>query len=320
MHEAIVVGAGLTGLVCAYELEKRGVACTLIEVKPNVGGSIQTLERDGFTLDSYAYALLDSLTPVFLRELGLNNALYALPDSSVAFKRGTAQLVQAIAERVRAPRMMRMAVSSVGEITADDGTPYATLCLENGIMLTARAVVLAIPARYATHALRSYRPALSDALAGYHYDTLQRAWFAYPLETLRSLPKFKRDDTYVHHYRLEETPRTPQGQGLLHVLARINPQSTTPEGISDYLLHALGLSAPMWSSVAYWAEADPLSCYDDQQAQRLALIARELPAHMALIGSDYCTRPTPRGGVFRFDERVEQAQATAQRLATYLKG
>jgi hypothetical protein len=278
------------------------------------------MEHEGFTLDSYAYALLDSLTPTFLRELGLSSALYALPDGSVAFERGTAQLVQALAERVRAPRLLRMAVSSIGEMTTNDGVPYATVCLENGVMLATRTLVLAMPARYASYALRTYRPTISDALAGYHYDTLQRAWFAYTLEALRNLPKFQRDDTYVYHYRLEETPRAPQGYGLLHVVARINPQNTTPEGVADYLIHALGLSTPLWSHVAYWAEADPLSCYDDDQAQRLAVIARDLPAHVALIGSDYNTRPAPLGGVFRLDERVEQAQNTAQALHTYLKG
>ena len=36
----VVVGAGLAGLACAYELSKRGFAVTLLERSPNLGGKI----------------------------------------------------------------------------------------------------------------------------------------------------------------------------------------------------------------------------------------------------------------------------------------
>ncbi len=34
----IILGAGISGLVCAYELERAGYACTVIEASSRIGG------------------------------------------------------------------------------------------------------------------------------------------------------------------------------------------------------------------------------------------------------------------------------------------
>lgn len=48
-HRSVaVVGAGITGLVAAYELRRRGVNVTLYEASGNVGGAIRTSHTDGF--------------------------------------------------------------------------------------------------------------------------------------------------------------------------------------------------------------------------------------------------------------------------------
>lgn len=48
-HRSVaVVGAGITGLVAAYELRKRGVNVTLYEASGQSGGSIRTTHADGF--------------------------------------------------------------------------------------------------------------------------------------------------------------------------------------------------------------------------------------------------------------------------------
>jgi oxygen-dependent protoporphyrinogen oxidase len=48
-HRSVaVVGAGITGLVAAYELRRRGVNVTLYEASGHTGGSIRTSRTDGF--------------------------------------------------------------------------------------------------------------------------------------------------------------------------------------------------------------------------------------------------------------------------------
>ena len=48
-HRSVaVVGAGITGLVAAYELRRRGVNVTLYEASGHTGGAIRTSRTDGF--------------------------------------------------------------------------------------------------------------------------------------------------------------------------------------------------------------------------------------------------------------------------------
>lgn len=48
---ALVVGGGISGLVCAYALRKAGIDAELIEASPRPGGPIQSVRRDGFLLE-----------------------------------------------------------------------------------------------------------------------------------------------------------------------------------------------------------------------------------------------------------------------------
>src|ERR1041384_3444858 len=50
----IIVGAGLSGLTVAYELEKAGIDALLLESSPRVGGRIQTVTfPDGATAEGH---------------------------------------------------------------------------------------------------------------------------------------------------------------------------------------------------------------------------------------------------------------------------
>lgn len=51
LHDAVIVGAGLAGLCCAIELQRRGVAATVLEASDAAGGRVRTDEVDGFLLD-----------------------------------------------------------------------------------------------------------------------------------------------------------------------------------------------------------------------------------------------------------------------------
>jgi len=50
-YKVIIVGAGVSGLACARELEARGITPLILEKSDRVGGRIQSDEVDGFILD-----------------------------------------------------------------------------------------------------------------------------------------------------------------------------------------------------------------------------------------------------------------------------
>lgn len=51
-YDAVIIGAGLTGLTAAYELNKRGKKVKVIEKQPYAGGVIQTHHKNGFVYES----------------------------------------------------------------------------------------------------------------------------------------------------------------------------------------------------------------------------------------------------------------------------
>jgi protoporphyrinogen/coproporphyrinogen III oxidase len=48
---ALVVGGGISGLVCAYGLQKAGIEVLLVEASTRLGGVINSVKRDGFLLE-----------------------------------------------------------------------------------------------------------------------------------------------------------------------------------------------------------------------------------------------------------------------------
>ena len=56
----LIVGAGLAGLCCATELQKKGITCSIYESDNCVGGRVKTDLVDGFRLDRGFQVLLDS--------------------------------------------------------------------------------------------------------------------------------------------------------------------------------------------------------------------------------------------------------------------
>src|ERR1700722_5064221 len=49
--EALVVGAGVSGLASAYALQKAGIATRVVEAAPRPGGVIQSVKRDGYLVE-----------------------------------------------------------------------------------------------------------------------------------------------------------------------------------------------------------------------------------------------------------------------------
>jgi len=65
-----IIGAGLSGLSCALELERQGKSCVIYDAAQEVGGRVQTKELDGFLLDRGFQVLLDSYPEVQRLNLG----------------------------------------------------------------------------------------------------------------------------------------------------------------------------------------------------------------------------------------------------------
>lgn len=75
-QSVVIIGAGVSGLTCAIELEKKGYAPIIIDQLEEVGGRLQTEEVDGFVLDRGFQVLLSAYPAVKeyldLEQLDLN--------------------------------------------------------------------------------------------------------------------------------------------------------------------------------------------------------------------------------------------------------
>jgi oxygen-dependent protoporphyrinogen oxidase len=76
----LVVGGGISGLVCAYALRNAGIDAQLVESSPRPGGVINSVTRNGFLLELGPQSF--SSTPALRElcaELGISNDLVAAP-------------------------------------------------------------------------------------------------------------------------------------------------------------------------------------------------------------------------------------------------
>lgn len=53
MYDYLIVGSGLFGAVCAYELKKKGYNCLVLEKRNHIGGNIFTEEIEGIQVHKY---------------------------------------------------------------------------------------------------------------------------------------------------------------------------------------------------------------------------------------------------------------------------
>ena len=76
MTQAIVVGAGISGLTCARTLQKLGIETLVLESSQRVGGVIRSEKRNGYLLESGPTSLLPtSHTFQVIDEIGLGDDL-----------------------------------------------------------------------------------------------------------------------------------------------------------------------------------------------------------------------------------------------------
>ena len=73
MTKAVIIGGGISGLSAAYYLAKGGVASTIVESRPRLGGVIQTERVEGCTIEAGPDSFLSAKPAALelIRELGL---------------------------------------------------------------------------------------------------------------------------------------------------------------------------------------------------------------------------------------------------------
>ena len=315
MRDVVVIGGGLSGLAACRELEKQSARYTLIEVKDRFGGSIRSQHEKGFISDASAFAISDLEQPDLLEELGLAGQRFAFEPGSFGLRCGTGALIEAMARDLSGGRLMRMAVSSIGRLNS-----RFTLCLENGFLLDAFALILAVPARYSQRMLHNLAPEASRRLRELPYDRLYRVSLGYHK---RDLPrKLPRAHSVIFPFVLaaDAPGRVPDADHLLlQVAARSNVDFAHDQLIQRVIAHYGLDAAPIFQRVDFWREADPLSPYADSQRGNMADIKRALPDGISLIGSDYCLEPTQDRGMARLDERLRQGKAAALAALDHLR-
>lgn len=309
MSNVAIIGGGLTGLAAAYELEQQHIPYTLIEMKGRLGGSIASERCDGFTLDSSTLAIPGVGDWPLLADLGLADAIYPLPEQPggeyVAFKHGTQALTDALASRLTGKIMLKMAVSSLGRLDEQ-----YTICLENGLMLTASALIIAAPARYAERLFRSLQPEISERLYNYRYDTIMRVSLGYRCHDMKFPLDLPWDMAFASFHWTDHPSRVPPAHRLLQLGVRIPPHRAAPEALVKTLQDQLGWPKSVVSCVNHWPEADPLTCLIPGHRENMDAIERLLPESVALVGSDY--------RALRFEERVTQGRDAARNIAASL--
>jgi len=77
MHDAIIIGGGITGLTAGYLLQKKGLDVAIIERNLRPGGPIQSVEHDGYLIEKGPNSLLlpNQWAEEFLHEIGLGSEM-----------------------------------------------------------------------------------------------------------------------------------------------------------------------------------------------------------------------------------------------------
>lgn len=326
LRSVIVIGGGLSGLAAAFELEQQGIDYTLIEVKPRLGGSIATEWRDGFALDAGPMLSDDAINAPFIEALGLRDEVYTVDvrgAPKLAFRRGTQTLIDALASRITAPRMMRMAVSSLGTFDHTRRTARRfSVCLENGILLDAQALIVAVPARYAERLFYTLTPEISARLLDYRYDPLARLSIGVRRDELPAAPLEVSDEYPINNIHLLDSrdapERAPQDHVVIQAAVRYDPHKGLSPDIVGEFCALLGLPLnPQVEQVALWPESDPIMWLDEaQHTETMRDIRHLLPEGVALVGSDYvvATEHAPT-----LQDRITQGVEAAHKVLAWLR-
>lgn len=307
MRDVVVIGGGLSGLAAGYELEKRGARYTVIEVKARFGGAIHTLPAAGFLMDGAAFAFRRLSDEALLQELGLRRQQVEIADGIAVFAHGTKTLLDALASRLQGGRLLRMAVSSIGVWRG-----RFSICLENGMVLDAGAIIIAAPARYAARMLYNLAPAAAECLSRFRYENILRLSLGYKKCELPADIATPADAACRFIFAADAPARLPSADYRLLQVGLRAADGASPQAMLAAARKRFGMSRPpaAWRS-HQWAEADLLCPQDSKHAAAMRRIRAQLPAGISLIGSDYLPPAPQEAGIARLQERLDAGRAAA---------
>lgn len=312
MAYVVVIGGGLTGLAAAYELERHNIPYTLIEVKKRLGGGIETIQCNDFLFDSaeMCHELDDSAwMRDYLDPIGLAEA-YFFADDRLVFKHGTGGLIDALSAKITAPIMHRMAVSTLGML---DKTHFG-ICMENGLLLDAKAVIVTAPAKHAERLFYPLHYPISNLLLDYRYDTITRISVGYirQMQINLTIPE---DSPISHVQHITQGERLPIGGWMGQVALRMAEHDLPQDPVGEIAVAMNWEINPDADHIATWETSDPCMWREEGHIHAMQQIQHLLPDGVALAGSDYI--PTNRPP--RLDERIRMGIASAQKIVNYLQ-
>jgi protoporphyrinogen oxidase len=329
MRDVVIIGGGLGGLGAAYALQQRGVPYTLIDYRPRLGGSVGSHTVAGFTYDMARMYTFDRQDDPLYRQLGLTDALAVAREDDIGtwftFWRGQQVLVDALTQPLTGKRLLRMAVTSVGmfdKAARAKGAPSFCVCLENGTVIDAAAIIVATPAVHAARMFRSLSQAAATVLEQHRYDSIARLNIGYRASDVRGkLPNTPPDEyplTYIHTVWGGDArlPRVPEGCVLVQAGVRYDPaKGIAPDSNGDVVGEFAALfglpETPLFEAVTTWDYDEPLMWLDDDFEARMARLRYALPAGVAVAGSDYLSPRWPR---LSLAERVESGVKAAEHV------
>lgn len=318
MRDVVIIGGGLSGLAAAHELEKLAIPYTLIEVKRRLGGSIASEHFNGFTLDSGPMLSRESPDAPFIAELGLTDSVYTAHldshSASIAFKEGMGILIDTLAKPLTSEHpvglvMMRMAVSTIGRMN-----DHYFICMENGMVLDTKAIIVAAPARYAERIFHTLKPEISYRLLDYPYEAIARVSLGYRRDEIEAT-RFPDDSAITYVHKTDLLRRVPPNHVLLQVGVRFDPAQGIAPTLTADVANWMGWRAtPTVEWVTAWSEADPVMWRNPDHIPNLEAIRALLPDGVALAGSDYVHSSQPP----TLQERISQGKLAAKRVAQWL--
>ncbi|ADW70453.1 protoporphyrinogen oxidase [Granulicella tundricola] len=156
MKRIAIIGGGIAGLTCAWQLHQLGQPFTLYEATPRLGGTVRTLHRDGFTIEQGpdGWVTEKPWAAELARDLGLGDELTPSNDA------GRVTWIVRDNKLMAMPDGMRMMVPT--DLLALEGSPLFSD--------EARAAYAAEPAR--AEELRAAAPDQDESIAAFvlrHY-------------------------------------------------------------------------------------------------------------------------------------------------------
>lgn len=206
--------------------------------------------------------------------------------------------------------MHRMAVSTLGML---DKTHFG-ICMENGLLLDAKAVIVTAPAKHAERLFYPLATGVSHLLLDYRYDTITRisVGYAQPQPLPEQIPA---DSPIAQVQIIHAGARLPKGGAIAQVALRMAEHDLPQDPVGEVAMAMKWEINPDADHIATWETSDPCMWRDGHHAQTMTMIQQLLPEGIALAGSDYVATNRPPC----LDERLRDGILAARRIMAYLQ-